>query len=175
MNWSQNRLALVVALLLVVSAALFAAGTAIEHGQRDQHKSEVSSPSSTSGKTGGESGEEQGHEATASTDEQKSSEEIAGIDPESWPLVGLAIAISLALAAGVYLRRSRLWLVAAAGFAVVFAAGDVRELVHQLDESRTTVATIAGILIVLHGLVAAVTGVALSRRAGGAERLSSQP
>jgi hypothetical protein len=162
MNWSQNRLALIVALLLVTSAALFAVGTAIEHGQRDQHKTEVSAPSSTSGETGGESGEEQGHETGPSAGTGTSSEKIAGIDPESWPLVGLAIAISLALAAGLYVRRSRPWLVAAAGFAAVFAAGDIRELVHQLDESRTTVATIAGVLIALHTLAALVAVVALA-------------
>jgi len=46
---------------------------------------------------------------------------------------------------------------------LVFAAADTRELVHQIGESRTTVATIAGILIALHLLVA--LGAAAARRA----------
>ena len=40
MNWSQNRLALLVALLLIGSAALYAVGTAIEHHQRGAHHQE---------------------------------------------------------------------------------------------------------------------------------------
>jgi hypothetical protein len=149
-TWSDNRLRLVVALLLVISAALFAVGTTIEHSQRGDHHDENALSSS-------ESGGEPEAERT------ENSEKIAGIDPESWPLVGLAIAVSLALAAGVYWRAGR-WFVAALGFGIVFAAGDTRELVHQLDESRTAVAVIAAILIPLHLLVAATAGIALMRR-----------
>jgi hypothetical protein len=36
------------------------------------------------------------------------------------------------------------------GFGLVFAAGDGRELVHQLDESNTGLAAVAAILLVLH-------------------------
>lgn len=106
-------------------------------------------------------------EATEPTAEEaahtESSKEIAGIDPESWPLVGLGIAISLALAAGVYWRQGR-WFVAALGFGILFAAADTRELIHQLDESQTTVAAIAAILIALHLLIALTAGIALLRR-----------
>jgi hypothetical protein len=91
------------------------------------------------------------------------SEKIAGIDPESWPLVGLAIAISLLVASGVYWRRGR-WFQAAIGFGILFAAADTRELIHQIQESRTAVATIAGILIgLLKGAISRVAGHAAAR------------
>jgi hypothetical protein len=188
MNRSR-RLPLLVALLLVVSAALFAVGTAIEHSQRAHHDVHaVASPASKSGETSGEktaNGESSGSgESPTKAGETKPaesasppvasgesggethSEKIAGVDPESWPLVGLAIAVSLLIAAGVYGRRGR-WLAAAIPFAILFAAGDIRELVHQIQESRTTVATIAGILIALHLLIAAAAASTIRQR--GAE------
>jgi hypothetical protein len=116
---------------------------------------------------GAEEATESPAEDTAHTED---GEEIAGIDPESWPLAGLAIAATLALAAGVYWRQGR-WFVAALGFGILFAAADTRELVHQLDESQTTVAAIAAILIALHLLVALAAGVALLRR----KRPTGQP
>lgn len=160
MHLSQNRLPLLVALLLVTSAALFAVGTVIEHSQRATHRDEaaVSSPTDSGGETSGETTNESAAHAAASTETH--SEKIAGIDPESWPLVGLAIAASLVVAGGVYRRRGR-WFVAAAVFGVVFAAADTRELVHQIQESRTTVAVIAGILIGLHLAASAASGAAL--------------
>jgi len=46
-------------------------------------------------------------------------------------------------------------------FGILFAAADVRELLYQLDESRTAVATIAGFLIGVHLLIAACAVAAL--------------
>ena len=58
---------------------------------------------------------------------------------------------------------SRLLLLSAvAGFGLVFAAGDAREVVHQLDESNTGLAALAAILIALH-LAVAVLAVLLLR------------
>ena len=177
MKWSQNRLAFLVALLLVIASALFAVGTAIEHSQRGKHHTENTSalsPPAKSGETSTEKkakGETKPAEAaspaaaTTETGGETHSEKIAGVDPESWPLVAVAIAVSLLVATGVYWRRGR-WLVAAVAFGIVFAAADTRELVHQIQESRTTVATIAGILIALHLLAALVAGAA--RRANEA-------
>lgn len=181
MNWSQNRLALLVALLLVGSAALYAVGTAIEHHKRAAHQERTAaiSPAPKSSETATEkkatdenAGTSTGETTTESTDTtttsaesggETHSEKIAGIDPESWPLVGAAIAASLLLAAGVYWRRGR-WLAAAVAFPILFAAGDIREVVHQIQESRTTVATIAGILIALHLLTAAAAAYAIRQR-----------
>ena len=179
MNWSQNRLALLVALLLVGSAALYAVGTAIEHHQRAHHveRTAAISPAPKSSETATEK-KAKGETSTGETTPAEStspavasgekgrethSEKVAGIDPESWPLVGLAIAISLLVAAGVYWRRGR-WLAVSVAFAILFAAGDTRELVHQIQESRTTVATIAGTLIALHLLIAAAAAYAIRQR-----------
>ena len=175
MNFSQNRLALFVALLLVGSAALYAVGTAIEHHDRGQHVEHPGaiSPAPHSGETGTETnanGETTPSEsagpptASGETSSETHSENIAGIDPESWLLVGLAIAMSLLIAAGVYWRRGR-WLAVAVAFAIVFAAGDTRELVHQIQESRTAVATIAAILIALHLLIAGGAAYAIRQQA----------
>lgn len=147
MTWTENRLRLIVSLLFVVSAALFAVGTTVEHQRKDTHDEQALSSSESAGESshGDESGEGAGEASESAAGEEvhnENSEEIAGIDPESWPLVGLAIAISLALAAGVYWRQGR-WFVVALGFGILFAAADARELVHQLDESETTVAAIA--------------------------------
>jgi hypothetical protein len=174
MNWSQKRLALLVALLLVTSAALFAVGVAIEKSEHHEENTALS-PVGESGETShaDESGEQAGEanasesHASGETTAERQSEKIAVIDPESWPLVGLAIAASLALAAGVYWRRGR-WLLAAVGFGILFAAADAREVVYQLDESNTTVATIAATLVALHLLVALVAAVALTRRSDDA-------
>jgi hypothetical protein len=180
---NSRRLPLLVALLLVVSAALFAVGTAIEHSQRTHHdvhataspatkggetstEKTVNGESSGSGESSTKAGETKPAEAASpavasgESGHETHSEKIAGVDPESWPLVGLAIAVSLLIAAGVYWRRGR-WLAAAVSFALLFAAGDIRELVHQIQESRTTVATIAGILIALHLMIAAVAASAI--------------
>jgi hypothetical protein len=192
MNMSR-RLTLLVAVLLVVSATLFAVGTAIERSQRahhDQHA--VASPATKAGETSGErtsngetsgsaesttkAGETQPAEsasptvASSESGGETHSEKIAGVDPESWPLVGLAIAVSLLIAAGVYWRRGR-WLAAAIAFAILFAAGDIRELIHQIHESRTAVATIAGVLIALHLLIAAAAAVAVRQRGAEARAL----
>lgn len=160
MNRSRNRLLLLVSVLLVVSAGLFAVGSGIEHGQTNENQPEATVHHSESSS---ETSQESSHGTEAPTHVHRSSEKIAGIDPESWPVVALATAASLLLGGAVYRRRSTRWLLAAAVFGLLFAAGDVRELVHQLDESRTALAVIAGVLIALHVLVAAVAAAGLSR------------
>jgi hypothetical protein len=58
---------------------------------------------------------------------------ILGVDTESLALSVLAVVASLVLAFAVWFRRwTRPVPLAVAGFGLVFAAGDIRELVHQL-------------------------------------------
>jgi len=52
-----------------------------------------------------------------------------------------------------------------AGFGLVFAAGDGRELVHQLNDSNASIAAIAAILIALHLAVAALATTLFLRNA----------
>jgi hypothetical protein len=80
-------------------------------------------------------------------------------------LTVLAVAASLLLALLVWLGRwPRLVLLGVAGFGLVFAAGDVRELVHQLNESNAGVASIAAVLIVLHLAITAIAAALYPRQ-----------
>jgi hypothetical protein len=61
-------------------------------------------------------------------------------------------------------------------FGLVFAAGDARELVHQLDESNGGLAAIAAILIGFHLAVTAFAVVLYLRRGGArAVTVAEQP
>jgi len=54
----------------------------------------------------------------------------------------------------------------AAAFLLGFAALDVRELGHQLDESASGVAALAGLTLALHLAAAAVAVLAITRTSG---------
>jgi hypothetical protein len=86
--------------------------------------------------------------------------------------VALAAAFSIVLAIAVWVRpRWALLLVAVAFAMVVFSALDVREVVHQLDESNGGLAVLAGLVAVCHLAAAAVAGLmgrSASLAAGGA-------
>src|SRR5205809_996645 len=91
-------------------------------------------------------------------------------------LVIVAVVASLLLALGVWLGRwPRLVLLCVAGFGLVFAAGDGRELVHQLDESHAGLATIAAILIGLHLAVTALAAALYPRRGKAGELAAAEP
>ncbi len=170
---NQTRLRGILALLLVTTAVLFAIGTTIERSQRHTH-AEAAPVENTAGttegsasktETGGETnGEKQGTAVAAvgtAETHVESTEKLFGIDTESVPATVAAVVLSLLLAAAVWWRRERGWLWAALVFGTVFAVGDLREVIHQLNESRTGVAIIASILIVTHLLVALISGLLL--------------
>ena len=165
MNWSRDGLAALAALLLVLSAGLFATGAIVEHASRGDHHEQAMPGKSEGGEESESSEAIHTDEATNEGQEQaERSERIAGVDVESWPLVAAAVATTLALALSLRRRRSRHWLIAVAAFCLLFAAGDVRELVHQLDESRETVAVIATLLLALHLAITALAASAITRR-----------
>ena len=85
---------------------------------------------------------------------------------ESTPLIVLAVIFGLALAALAASRLGRLpaVLLAVAVIALAWAALDVREVVHQLDESHTGIAAVAIVVAVLH-LAAALLAGAMAMRA----------
>jgi hypothetical protein len=136
---------------------LFAVGVAVEShasGEKGaEHAAEVGAA--------GEAGEAGGHtEIAASHAEGATSESFFGIDYEATPFVALAVALSVGLAAGVWLRPDWApWLAAVALAMLAFAALDVREVVHQLDESRGGLAILAGFVAALHLTAAAVAAV----------------
>jgi O-antigen ligase len=89
---------------------------------------------------------------------------LFGTDPESTSLVVLAIVASLLLAAGCWFRPEWRRLLVVTAFAMAaFAVLDLREVIHQLDESDTGLASVAGAVATLH-VAAAVTAVILARR-----------
>jgi hypothetical protein len=146
---------------------LFAIGSTIE---RHQHHAEHRAATSPSGETGhsGESGGENGSDEGTTHVEKSPGEtgvKILGVNTESLALSVAAVVASLLLALAVRLGRlPRLTLLAVAGFGLAFAAGDARELIHQLNESNAGLATIAAILVGLHLAVTALAVVLYPRR-----------
>jgi hypothetical protein len=151
---------------------LFAVGSTIE---RHQHHAEPASTgtissgeSGTSGESGsegsaGEAGdgsqpaESPGHAEPGSREAEAT---ILGVNTESVAVSAIAVVASSLLALLVWLGRwPRVALPFIAVFGLVFAAGDGRELVHQLDESNAGLAAIAAILVGLHlGVTALAVG-----------------
>jgi hypothetical protein len=86
---------------------------------------------------------------------------LLGINPEALSLLVIALIVSLLLAAVVWFRPVVPVLIAIVGFGLLFAALDVREVLHQVDESRTSLIVIASALTGLHLLVAMFAAAAL--------------
>jgi hypothetical protein len=161
---SSLRWALVA--LLAASTILFAVGVAIEpsdtnggEGAAEAAHSETDEREEAGEAVGAEPGESAGH-AEDEDEGEEGGEELLGIDLESTPLVVLAVLTGLALAALVAtpIGTLRAFLILAAGVALVWAALDVREALHQIDESNTGIALIAGAVAALHLAAAATAG-----------------
>ena len=171
--------------LLVASTALFAAGVIAERSSTDQHTEAASAHVAESGGAAsepagaheegdGSSAGQAGHaEGAAGDTDTETDEAVLGVNIESTPLIVLAVIAGLGLAALVatpFGRRPAV-LLAVALIALAWAALDVREVVHQLDESRTGIAVIALVVAVLHlaaGLLAGAMAVRGRQPDGGA-------
>jgi hypothetical protein len=168
-----TRLRAALALLLVGSGLLFTVGSTIErHQHHAEHPATAANASSESVKSGESGGENNSGETTTHVEKShgESGVKLLGVNTESLALTIVAVVASLLLGLAVWLRRwQRLTLLCVAGFGLVFAAGDGRELVHQLDESNAGLATIAAILIGLHLAVTALAALLYPRQgtAGG--------
>ena len=171
-----SRLRGALVLLLVGSACLFFVGSTVERHHR-HHESAVTNPAVATGESGGETGSESGSKTTAEGTkpaEQRTEAatgetgaKLLGINTESLALSIAAVVASILLAGGVWLGVwPRVVLLAVMGFGVVFAAGDIREVIHQVNESNSGLTTIAAILIVLHILVSALAAAQQPWRAG---------
>jgi hypothetical protein len=180
MRLTQRTLRRSIAAVLVVSAALFAVGSHIERSKAageaaakpaDAQRASrtASQPSAGEAAHKGESGSETrssaerpGHEGTSERHAETHREaKLLGVNPEAVGLVIAAVVASVLLALAIWMRRIAVVLVAIVGFGLVFAAFDVREVLHQADESRTNLIAIASVLIGLHLLAAALAGAAL--------------
>jgi hypothetical protein len=152
------------ALLLVVGAVLFAIGTTLERNEKDSHQ-EPAATAASEENSEAESEEGEEHAASEGSTAEESSEEILGIDIESPFFVALGVATSLALAAGVWLLRRREFLLVVGLFAVAFTVLDVRELLHQLDETNEGIALLVIVIALLHAAAVAAAAVLYRRDA----------
>jgi hypothetical protein len=143
---------LVLAALLILSGVLFGIATTIERGEKDEHAASEGGESHEHAEGTSEEGE--AHFEEPSPHDEESDESILGVDIESPLFVGLGVALTVVLAALVWLRPERGILWAVALFAVTFALLDLRELLHQVDEERTRLATLAGVIAAIHVSVA---------------------
>ena len=167
--------------LLIAGAALFAIGVAAERNANDTHTetgtetantaepgTEATAPTGEAAEAGGG---EVAHtdqttgEATAPIAEpageaaghsESSNETFLGLNLESTPLVIIAAAASLALAAITRRRNLRALLFASMAFAVVFAVFDIAEVAHQIKESRSGLALLAATIALVHVVIAVV-------------------
>ena len=137
-----------------------------ESGERASHKETSETTNAT---IRGES------TTTETTTHSEASEKLLGVNPESTGLLVVAVVASLLLAAGVWwLGTSPLVLGAVAVAMAVFGALDVREVVHQADESRTGLMLLAALVAVLHFAAAALAArAAVTARDTGAPATSA--
>ena len=155
-------LPLIVALLLAVSAGLFAAGVAVEHASATPYAAAGSGTHAESGEEGGESGEQK-ERATpvAGAASGTSGERVWGIAVESPVTVTVAVVVSLLLAAAVWRRPRRPVLAVAAVFAIGATVFDIAEVSHQVHEERVGIAALAVLVALLHLAAAVAAGVLL--------------
>ena len=164
----------VAAVLLLVTAALFSVGVAVErrggatHEATEQQTTDHEAAERRSGAPTDESGEPTARDQ--GDDEAK--EAVLGVDLESPWTVAAAITISAVLAVGLW-WSSRRWLaVVAALFAVMFAALDIDELIHQLTENRAGLVALAVLLAVGHLVAGALAGGSTRRQGSARPRMS---
>ncbi|WP_143447412.1 hypothetical protein [Kineosporia sp. R_H_3] len=134
------------------------AATSTQPSSADGAVSEASKAPAVAGESGAESGTESGAVHAA----QGSSESLLGVNPESTSLVVAAVLLSVLLAVLVLTVGSPLVAVAITATMVAFTALDVREIAHQLNESRPGLASLAAVVALLH-LLAAVAAFSVIR------------
>ena len=102
---------------------------------------------------------------TASKAEPTENEEtILGIDPESILAIAAGV-LSLLLAFLVWTRPAWRWpVVITAVVMFAFLLLDIREIAHQVDESRTSVAIAATVVALLHGAAVLAAILLFARR-----------
>jgi hypothetical protein len=125
------------AVLLVLTASLFAIGVAIERsGGHDETAENTETVSDERSETA---------ERAATGGQEHNDERVLGVDVESPLTVTPAVILSLGVAVVLWLTRRRSQAIVAAVFALAFAAFDIGEVVHQLDEGRAGLVVLAAI------------------------------
>ena len=153
------------ALLLVLSAALFTIGIYLERSSQSTPGLASGTPTqqpeaSASGEeTGGETGEAGHSERPVATNGETDAESAGEQSPEARPFgidlesplpVGGAIVASLVLAVAVLALATPLVSLATIGFAIVSGLFDLLEVSYKLATSQTLLALIALVLVAIH-------------------------
>ena len=149
--------------LIVLATVGFVVGTTIERNLKEPH---AETPTAARSEGSSESQVEGGERAAESGGPETHGEcQPFGVDIEAVPFIVLAALVSLGLAVAVSTRpQSPLVLGVVATAMLLFAALDVREVFHQVDESRTGLAVLAGVVAALH--LAAAVAIGLLGRGG---------
>lgn len=151
--------------LLVALVALatigFVTGTSIErHNARHESAAQLEAEGRTTPRSGESPAAHaaEGARAPATAEAHKELRPL-GVDVEAVPFIVVAAAASLALAAAAWRRPRRLGLLAVLALAMlIFGLLDIREVVHQSDESQTALAILAAVVGALHLAAAATAG-----------------
>jgi hypothetical protein len=176
------------ALVVVITAAtvLLVVGVALERDARThealrtsgevapvRHAAQSGVFGSESGETGEstENGTVSGAPPRGERVREESSERLLGVDPESTGVLLLAVVASLLLAAAVWRTGTPGLLALVAVVMAAAAALDVREVVHQIGESRAGLTLLAALVAALHLAAAALA----ARGALGARRAGARP
>jgi len=135
------------------------------HADEDERREGAEQADGTSAAPASHS--EEGETGEEGEEHDEASEDILGINPESNGAIALAVAASLLLALAVWRRGTPVVLVLAVAFGLLFAAFDVREALHQADESRDGLVALVMLIAGLHAGVAIAAGLALKDRPAG--------
>jgi hypothetical protein len=154
---SVKRAGTWIAALLIVGAALFAIGTAIERG-RDNHAAAGETGASES-----EAGHSEADEHAVTGGEGVEASKVLGLDVEATPFVVLGVVASLALAAVAWRSPRSSVFLGVAGFALFFAVLDVAEVSHHVSDDSTGLAVLAGGVAALHLSASAVAATSVRR------------
>jgi hypothetical protein len=157
-------LRLLLTAVIVIATAAFVVGTTIERHDESPRHQQAAITDDADADGGSEQGE--AHEAGERHASERAEDEEArpfGVDVEAAPFVALAVLGSLGLALAAWARPG------AGSFGVlvvamfVFAALDIREVAHQLDESRGGLAILAAVIALLHADAGILAGVLATR------------
>lgn len=148
---------LITAALLIASAAAFATGATVERHtvSSESQPAPQHAESDTPGENPASAEPAASRESSAAHGAEQNSEDLLGINPEATGLVVIAVALSLLLAALILTVGSPLLAAGIALTMLAFTALDIREVTHQLHESRSGLAAFAAAIALLHLLAAA--------------------
>jgi hypothetical protein len=144
--------------VVLAATVAFVVGTALERDGGESPASQRVESEGSSHIEGAAQTRREGEESHTQAGQNGSELRAVGVDLEGAPFVALAAVASIGLALAAWRRPSATVLLVLAAAMLAFAALDVREVAHQLTESRTGLAVLAGAVAVLHAAAATVAG-----------------